>query len=391
MKVLIIHNRYRSSAPSGEDAACDAEAALLAGHGVEIVRYELANDDIDSRCAAALTCVWSRRARRELSELLRRERPDVAHAHNLWYRISPSAYAACRDAGVPVVQTLHNFRIFCAGALLLRGGRPCEECLGRAPWRGVRHGCFRGSRLATVPVAFAEWLHAARGTWRDGVDRYVALTRFALERFVAGGLPRERISVKPNFLADPPPQKVGTGTGALFVGRLAPEKGLRVLLDAADLVGRRDFSLEIIGSGPLRDVVDRAAGQSGGRILAAGAQSRDSCLEAMGCARFVVVPSLCYENFPLAIVEAFACGTPVLASRLGAMAELVEDGLTGRLFAPGDAADLAAALEWMTAHPQECAAMGRAARAVFEERYTATMNFNRLMSIYGQVSSGIQL
>jgi len=312
----------------------------------------------------------------------------VAHVHNLWYRISPSAYAACREAGVPVVQTLHNFRMFCANALLLRDGRPCEECVGTVPWRGVWHGCFRGSRLATAPVVFTEWLHAARGTWLEGADRFIALSQFSLERFVACGLPRERISVKPNFLANPPLSKDGPGAGAVNVGRLTAEKGVPVLLDAASRVGNKDFTLAIVGDGALRMAVDQAAARSNGRIRAVGSLSRLGCLEAMRRALFVVVPSVCYENFPLAIVEAFACGTPVLASRLGAMAELVEDGVTGRLFAPGDAADLAAALDWLTAHPEECSEMGQAARAVFEEHYTADKNFEILLSIYRQVASG---
>jgi len=367
---------------------CDAEAALLSRHGVEVVRYDRTNDDIGNPLAAAFETVWSRRARLDIEALLRRERPDLAHVHNIWYRISPSAYAACHDAGVPVVQTLHNFRMFCANALLLRNGHPCEECVGKTPWRSVRCGCFRGSRLATAPVAFSEWLHATRGTWLSGVDNYIALTRFALERFVAAGVPRERISVKPNFLADPPSPAGGAGTGALFVGRLTPEKGIPVLLDAAARVNHRDFGLEIIGDGSLRDTVDLAAQRSGGRIRIAGPKCRNSCLEAMRRALFVVVPSICYENFPLAIVEAFACGIPVLASRLGAMAEIVEDGRTGRLFAAGDAADLASAMAWLTDHPAKCTEMGRAARAVFEARYTADTNFNMLMSTYRQVSPG---
>jgi len=352
------------------------------------VRYERNNDDIGSLVAASVETLWSRRAYRELTVLLRRERPDVAHVHNIWYRVSPAAYAACHDAGVPVVQTLHNYRMFCANALLLRDGRPCEECVGKVPWPGLRHGCFRESRLATAPVAFAEWLHAVRGTWLHGVDRYIALTQFARERFVACGLPRERIAVKPNFLADAPPPSGVPGHGALFVGRLTPEKGVALLLDGARLVGHPEFLLELVGDGALREAVVLAAALSGGRIRAAGALSRTRCLEAMRRALFVVVPSICYENFPLTIVESFACGTPVLASRLGSMAELVEDGVTGRLFAPGNASELATALEWMIAHPAECATMGRAARAVFEKRYTERMNFEALMSIYRQVTSG---
>jgi glycosyltransferase involved in cell wall biosynthesis len=386
MKVLVIHNRYRSSAPSGEDMACDAEAALLAGRGSEVVRYERANDDIVNPLAAAFEMIWSRQARNEIAAVLRRERPDVAHVHNLWYRISPSAYAACRDAGVPVVQTLHNFRIFCANALLLRDGRPCEACVTGSPWPALRHGCYRESRPATAAVAFAQRLHAARGTWFSGVDRFIALTEFARERFVAAGLPRERICVKPNFLADPPLPKQRAGAGMVFAGRLTREKGVLVLLEAAGLVGHRDFGLEIIGDGALLGNVERSVARSGGRVRSSGARSRAYCLDAMRRALFVVVPSCCYENFPLAIVEAFACGTPVVAARLGAMAELVDDGRTGRLFVSGDAVGLAATITWMLDHPAECAEMGRAARKVFDERYTADRNHEQLQEIYRQAS-----
>jgi glycosyltransferase involved in cell wall biosynthesis len=385
MKVLVVHNRYRSSAPSGEDRACDAERALLERNGVEVVRYERANDDIANPIAASLEMVWSRRARREVAALLRREHPDVAHVHNIWYRISPSVYAACRDAGVPVVQTVHNFRMFCANALLLRGGRPCEACTIGAPWPSLRHGCFRGSRAATAPIACAQWLHAARGSWVGGVDRFVALTQFARERLVAAGLPAERISVKPNFLADPPVASGGARGGVVFVGRLTAEKGVSVLLEAAGLVDHPDFALEIIGEGGLRAEVERCAARNP-RVTAAGARDHASCLAALRRARVIVVPSVCYENFPLAIVEAFACGTPVVAARLGAMAEIVEEGRTGRLFAPGDAADLAAAITGMLEHPAACEQMGRAAREVFEQRYGAARNFALLTQIYREVA-----
>ncbi len=378
LKVLLVHNRYRSGAPSGEDAAVDAEAALLARGGVEVARYERRNDEIQGGLAAAAETVWSPAARRELRALLRRERPDLAHVHNIWYRISPAVYAACGEAGVPVVQTLHNYRMFCANGLMLRAGRPCEACAGRVPWRAVLHGCYR-SRGASAAVALAQWAQRRRGSWLGGVRRFVALSEFARGRFVACGLPPSRVSVKPNFLADPPAPREGPGEGALYVGRLSPEKGVTVLLAAARGLRGPGLTLEVVGDGELRGAVAQAAG---GSLRAPGALPRAECLAAMRRARFLVVPSLCYENFPLVVVEAFACGTPVLASRRGALAEIVEDGRTGRLVEPGDAAALREAMVWMAAHPGECARMGRAAREEFEARYTAERNLGLLLEIY---------
>ena len=383
MKVLVVHNHYRSTSPSGEDVVVRNELELLRRHGVEVVTWERRNDAIGEGALALLATgagtIWSRAAQRELRALVARERPDVAHFHNLWYLISPSAYEPCREAGVPVVQTLHNYRSFCANGLLLRDGRACEDCVGRVPWRGLAHGCFR-SRLHSLPVVAAEAFHRLRGTWETRVDAFIALSGFARELFVRCGLPRERIHVKPNFFAGEVPAEVPRSGHGIFLGRLSEEKGVATLLEAAALSG---VPLKIVGDGPLRPQLEQLARSRGLRdVEFLGRRDGAESVRLLAGASFLALPSICYENFPMSIVEAFACGTPVVASRLGAPAELVEEGRTGLLFEPGNAADLASKLSWLAAHAQERAAMGANARAAFGARYSPGDNARMLLEIY---------
>ncbi|MGE3934275.1 MAG: glycosyltransferase, partial [Rhodospirillaceae bacterium] len=295
--------------------------------------------------------------------------------HNTFPLISPAVYAAARDGGAAVVQTLHNFRTLCVKAQLLRDGAVCEDCVGRAvPWPGVVHRCYRDSLVASGAAATMLTVHRAAGTWRRAVDRYVALTGFARDKFVAGGLPAARIAVKPNFLDSPAPAAAGpeARSGGLFVGRLSPEKGIGVLAAA---LARGPVPLRIAGEGPV--AVAAAPDLTLLGRIDAGAVARE-----MAAAAYLVVPSVWYEGFPMVIVEAFARGLPVIASRIGSLAEIVEDGVTGLLAAPGDAADLAAKMRWAHEHPGEMAAMGRAARARYEALYTPERNYAMLMEIY---------
>jgi glycosyltransferase involved in cell wall biosynthesis len=317
-------------------------------------------------------------------------RPDIAHFHNTFPLLSPAVYYACQREGVPVVQTLHNYRLLCAAATLFRSGAPCEECPeAGTPWPGVLHGCYRGSRPQTAVVAAMLLLHRTLRTWDRQVDRYIALTEFARRKFVEGGLPESKIIVKPNFV-DPAPQPAsGRGGYALFVGRLSPEKGVGTLLDA----WRRltDVPLLVAGDGPLRRDVEAAAAVLGARrLLFVGQQDHRQVLALMRDARFLVFPSAWYESFPLVVVEAFACGLPVVAGRLGAAAEVVGAGRTGLHFDPADARDLAAKAAWLWARPAESRRMGREARAEFERSYAAPRNYRILMGLYQgllQVSS----
>jgi glycosyltransferase involved in cell wall biosynthesis len=393
VEILLFHNFYQSSSPSGEDAVYDREVEMLRTGDVETIRYERHNDEIRNRLHVAFGAVWSRRTYREITSLIHKEKPDIAHFHNIWYLISPSAYYACKEAGVPVVQTLHNFRMFCANGLLLRDGKTCEDCVGRVQWRGIAHGCYHNSRLYSLPVAFTEMVHRRGGTWVNAVDAYIALTEFGKKKFIECGLPAEKIYVKPNFLSAPRFSLSSPDNYAVFIGRLSREKGVDVLLDALHTLKSShphnfsSFSLKIVGDGSMRQEFEKRIedGKLGTEIECVGRKSHDECLDIISKARFMVMPSVCYENFPLTIPEAFACGKPVIASNLGAMAEIVEHSKTGLLFEPGNPAELADAMKWMIENPEECARMGGNARAEFEAKYTAERNFDMLMGIYAEV------
>ena len=308
--------------------------------------------------------------------------PDVVHVHNFFPLLTPAIYDACRDAGVPVVQTLHNYRTICAGAMLMRSGRPCEDCIGSSPYRAVLHGCYWDSRPASLAVARMVAMHRRRGTWETKVDRFIALTEFAKNRFVKAGFPADRIVVKPNFVEDRTVGEAARG-GALFVGRLSPEKGINTLLRAWDGL---DAPLRIAGDGPL---LDSLSGADMTNVSVLGRTKPEAVSGEMARAEFLVMPSEWYETFGLVIVEAFCQGLPVIASRLGAMAEIIEDGVTGLHFTPGDAANLAAKVRWAASHPDEMRRMGANARRVYEKKYTPEANYRQLMAIYAAAMNSV--
>jgi glycosyltransferase involved in cell wall biosynthesis len=374
MRVLIAHNAYQQR--GGEDMVAEAEAQLLREHGHEVLHYQRHNDELAhiGRLQAAVDTLWSRRTTRELGEILRTQRPDVVHVHNTFPLISPSLYAAAHDAGVPVVQTLHNFRLLCPQAMLLRDGKVCESCVGRAPWPGVVHACYRGSRAQSGVLAGMLVLHRALGTWATKVQRYIALNAFCRDKFIEGGLPAARIVIKPNFV-DLPAPRPQPRRGLLYVGRLAPEKGIATLAQAARSLP--PGSLRVAGTGP---EAERLAGLPA--VVMLGALNTEQVAHEMAQAIALVVPSLWYENFPRTLVEAFACGLPVLASRLGALESLVQHGSTGLHVEPGDAAAWAAAMAGALGDVPRMAAMGTAARSLYEREYTAAANHQVLLGIY---------
>ena len=392
MRVLLAHNFYRSTAPSGEDTVYREERALLERNGVEVIPYERQSDELDTAgmlklARSALDASWSDASARELSSLIERTRPDVAHFHNTFPLISPSAYGACVAAGVPVVQTLHNYRLICPGAMLYREGVPCEDCVGASLLPALRHRCYRQSLPATASVVNMLWSNRRRGTYSSLVQRYVALTEFARERFIAGGLPADRIVVKPNGMTTPPQAGLGAGGHAVFVGRLSAEKGLQTLLDAWRALP--DIRLKVAGDGPMREQLEAQARRDGVNVEFMGRLERSRVAEVVGEASFAVVPSQWFEGFPMVVVEAFACGTPVVASRLGSLAEIVREGITGRLFTPADPQALGAAVRAMFHAPEALRQMRRNAREEFDARYSAAAGFRTLMEIYQRASPSL--
>jgi glycosyltransferase involved in cell wall biosynthesis len=381
MKILAVHNRYQR--PGGEDQVFVDETALLETRNHNVMRYEVHNDQVKqmNRLTLAKDTVWNTSTYRELGALIRRERPDVVHFHNTLPLVSPAGYYAVRAEGVPVIQTLHNYRLLCPVALFFRDGRVCEDCMGKAvPWPGVVHRCYRGSRTASGMIATMLTVHRALRTWAKMVDVYVALTEFARSKFIEGGLPAGKIVVKPNFVSPDPGRGQGGGGYALFVGRLAPEKGTGTMLAAWDRLRTR-IPLKIVGDGPLRDrVVSAAARQSNVEWL--GHRPVADVHALMGKADMLVFPSQWYETFGRVAAEAFAAGTPVIAANIGAVAELVEHGRTGLKFRPGDPEDLVTQVEWALSHPAQLRRMREEVRAEFEAKYTAERNYRALMEIY---------
>lgn len=386
MDILVAHTFYRQA--GGEDQCVASEVAMLKAHGHNVVEYYLHNDAIAgmSRIAVAARSIWSAPAFCELRALLRAHRPQVVHFHNTFPLMSPSAYYAARAEDVPIVQTLHNFRLVCPNALLYRDGAVCEECLGKSfAWPAIVHKCYHDSRAASATVALMQTAHRVMGTWRNAADVYIALTEASRGKLVAGGLPAEKIAVKPNFSSIDPGRGDGAGGYGLYVGRLSTEKGVSTLLEAwRRLEG--NAPLKIAGDGPMAPLVREAAAHDAS-IEWLGVAPLEKVYDLIGAAGFLIVPSLCYENFPRVIAEAFAKGTPVIASNMGAMAEIVDDGRTGLLFAPAGAGDLAGKVKNIRADPARLLCMREAARQEFVQKFTADANHAMLMNIYARALS----
>jgi glycosyltransferase involved in cell wall biosynthesis len=385
MKVLVIHNSYQQ--PGGEDVVAEQEAVLLRQAGHVVIEYRRSNHEIKARnlwgkLTLPKQVIWAGDTMQDLRALINRERPHVAHFHNTFLMISPSAYRVCQEMSIPVVQTLHNYRLLCPRADFFRNGHICEECLGKTPaWPGIVYGCYRSSRAQTALVATMLAVHRWLKTWGEQVDAYIALTEFARQKFIQGGLPAEKIELKPNFVHPDPGRREDVGDYALFVGRFSPEEKLLTLLKAWKKLG--GIPLKLAGDRPQKgDIYQFVRGFGSERVEFLGRRSRDQVFALMKNAYLLIFPSEWYETFGLVLVEAFACGVPVVAARLGAMAEIVEDGRTGLFFTPGDPDDLSGKVEWAFAHPQEMAQMGRRARQEFETKYTADRNREALLSIY---------
>jgi glycosyltransferase involved in cell wall biosynthesis len=381
MNILLIHNFYQQ--PGGEDQVFRAEAALLEAHGHNVIRFQEHNEGVKQRSTLELATdtIWNRWTFKQLRTLVREGQVDLMHVHNTFPLISPACYYAAGAEAIPVVQTLHNYRILCPSATLFRSGAVCEDCLGkRIAWPAVAHSCYRGSRPATAAAAAMLAVHRTLGTWQRKVSAFIALTDFARSKFIEGGLPEDKLFVKPNFLQEDPGCGSGDGGFVLFVGRLTEEKGIETLLKAWSL--SRDLPpLEIIGDGPLAADVAAAVSENP-KIRWRGWLERERVFERMKAASAIVLPSTWYEAFPMTVVEAFAMGLPVIASKIGSLGALIDHQRTGLHFAVGDAEDLVRQVRWTHEHSDRVLEIRLAARREYLLKYTGERNYSELRAIY---------
>ena len=381
-RVLQVHTRYRQA--GGEDHVVDAEKRLLENAGVDVRQVIFDNAEIrESRSLVhdariALAAVWSQSAERAVAGALTAHRSQMVHVHNTFIAASPSVYAAAAVHRVPVVQTLHNYRPVCPSATAFRDGHVCTDCVGRLiPWPGVVHACVRASRTQSAVTAATIAFHRARGTYTRDIDTYIALTNFQRQLMISGGLPASRIRVIPNHLEPDPGPGSDERDGIVFAGRLSVEKGIPDLVRAAAMA---PGALSVAGEGPLVHDVERAA--AAGHLRYLGMLPRQAVVERIRAAVAVVVPSVWFEGLPLVLLEAFATATPVIASRIGSLAELVDQGVTGLLLEPGDPAAIAEALRWTLDHRDRMRAMGRAARQRYLDRYRGDVHLADLFNAY---------
>lgn len=386
MKVLIAHVKYRLA--GGEDAVYENECRLLESAGVEVIRLVYSNNEINehgliNKLRLGANSVWSVPSYLAFKGQLDRHQPDIVHFHNTFPLLSPSVYSACHNKNIPVVQTLHNFRLVCPGALLFRDGHICEECLTSGVAHSIRHGCYRNSSLATAAVVTMLVTNQLTGGFQK-VSRFIALTEFAAGKIRTARIPPQKIVVKPNFLMDPPDPNYEVGNYVLYVGRLSSEKGLETLLQSLIPLGGK-VRLKIAGGGPEGPELEAFCRQNNIPVEFLGFLDKPSLLSQMKGAAFIVIPSLWYEGFPMVLLEAYACGKSILASRIGSLDELVTDNVTGKKFEPGDVPNLTATINTMFEDRAALEQMGRAARVVFEERYSAEPNKAALIGIYKDV------
>jgi len=378
MKILFAHNFYQLS--GGEDVVVASEIELLRRFGHDVELYSVSNDTIKglrSKFVTAISSAYSSKSCLLFKEKLRTYCPDIVHVHNFFPLLTPSIYDACCDLNIPLVQTLHNYRTICCGAYLLRNGKVCEKCLDHSPYYGVLHRCYRNSFIASATLAHMISFHHYRKTWQTKIDAFISLTSFSKDVFIKAGFPASRIWVKPNFISGSQPiRQQAKREGALFVGRLSDEKGIITLLEAWKNI---PYTLKIAGDGPLRTLVEE---NQGTHVRYLGSLKPSEVREEMASSAFLVMPSIWYEGFPMVLVESFACGLPVVVSKLGSMAEIVSDGINGLHFSPGDSSSLKEKVEWAVHNLDKLDAMGRNAFDTYTNKYTADINYKLLMNIY---------
>lgn len=388
MKILLVHNTYRSTAPSGENRVVEQEGAALAALGHEVETFGRLSDEIESwsawqKATLPARVIWNPATKRDLAQTLAEYRPDVVHVHNTFPLLSPSVLYACRDAGVPVVATLHNYKLLCASGDFFRDGEVCHDCAGGNPTSALVHRCYRGSVLATGPTVLAARTH--RRSWRDLVSAYIFISDSQRQLLGAMGFEPERTFVKHNLVPYDGPVGGQRQRQVAYVGRLDAPKGAPLLMKSWDayraLAGDDALRLVIAGGGPLLDEVTAWAADRPSVELA-GHLTKEQCFELIGRSRAVLLPSEWEETFGLVVVEAMAVGVPLLASGHGSFPDLISDGVDGALFEPGQPDALGKLLLDVDTSPERYEEYGRHARATYEEQHDPHRNIEQLLDIY---------
>lgn len=385
MRILLIHNHYQRR--GGEDTVFEAEKEMLRNNGNEVFSYERFNDEIKQystfqKLYAPFNTIWSRDTNKALSGLVESVKPDIVHFHNFFPLISPSAYQVFERHDIPIVQTLHNFRLICCNGILFRKNRICEDCLKElVPWPGVIHACYRGSHVQSLAVFSMIFAHRIFRTWQEKVNRFITFTDFGSRKFIQGGLPSGKIEVKPHFVSPDPGVRNTEGNYAVFIGRLSSEKGVHTLINSWQNLGH--IPLKIVGDGPMMAILqDKVSDFRANRVEFLGWLPRSQIFSIIKKASFLIFPSECYETFGISIIEAFACGVPVITSNIGAQAEIVQDGYNGMHFITKDEDDLAKKVAWAWEHRSILNEMGMNARNEYETKYTQNANYEKLINIY---------
>ncbi len=388
MRILLVHNRYRSAMPSGENRVVDQEGEALAAVGHKVRRFTRESDKISQwsllkKASLPARTIWNWESFHDLKAVLGEYQPEVVHVHNTFPLLSAAVLHACRDAGVPVVATMHNYGLACANRAFFRDGAVCHDCANRRPVSAVLHGCFRDSRAATLPVAVAMTAH--RRAWRSLVSAYILISASQRDLLHGVGLPEDRVFVRYNLITRRDRLQTAPEPMVVYAGRLDEIKGVRQLIAGWDRnregAGEPGLRLAIAGAGTLDGEVTAWASTRPSVVLT-GALSSAECASLISRARAVLLPSAWEETFGLVAIEAMAVGVPPIAASHGSFPELITPGVDGTLFDPGDPAALGRAIADVERDPERYATYGEQARKTYEQRFDPERNLEELLEIY---------
>ena len=386
-KILIVHNYYQI--PGGEDTVVANEKKLLESHGHEVVLYTRHNSELKSlskvqKLLLPVSTIFNYQTYKEVKKLILAEKINIMHVHNTLNIISPSVYYAAFSCRIPVVQTIHNFRLLCPGATFFRDGEICEECLKKGLLCAVKHKCYRGSRIQTLACVLSSWIHRAIGTYRK--LNYICLTEFNKEKILnLKQIQESKVFIKPNFVTNNNIEKTldsgNRKNQMIYVGRLEEIKGVDILLEAWRILGKDAPQLIMCGTGPMmewcREYVEK---WSLANVTIAGFVENEKVRQMIAESQALILPTQVYEGFPMTILEAMSVGTPVIGAHLGNVGTLVKENVNGICFDSKSAEDLACAVRRLNVSYDSVL-------ACYEELYSPEANYNTLKGIYESVTA----